>query len=573
MSMISMSMDDHVSESVDGQEAKDKVTPVQETSHTRPAGQQRTMTAGDSPTIEFQNGEETSLIENKETCKKRNACKKRNLRKRKPNTQKGKCKNEKQIKNTRKPKVPVIVKVIKWRNGKESVFIENTNECKKSIANDEIFLSPNDDERQHRECDIKLSKEDEKSDDTRKMEVFKREPSHKSIEIGVSIRSVYLNKKPRKSKSNNKEDKPKTHSKYELDDIFIEKVFKGPFDQTLYVFGSLRKLELNAYKTYSTIISFFDSKDTGYCAIKYLGPSEFWETENVVVSGIQIIFEEFKLYCQDNKPKIENFYESLKKKGYGGTLEIFEWECFLLDRHPDIEREDLVAIRHLILIMRKNTTTPRTVFDMLYFLTCDVRIFECIFSVPNFNMAMELSIKAPDNPDRILNGDQFQGKLITEIYKFIDQCIEILKRLIEAKNLKSKVKYDYIWEEKYKNEKWLMQIIQKILNYSPGDKGKKNCVKGFLKKLLKLFSEDQNPKKISESFQDQLKNLLKGTHLKSKSISIKDLFYRINLLEDLTEYFKRLFELLHPIAPKVRLFITSARTPSQAAGYDEREYR
>ena len=497
--------------SVEGLEAKDGVTSGQETGDTQSAGQQETMSTNDASDLILADVEETGVVENEENCPQTYVedtdpgATQTNLRKRKPDKQKGKCKNEKQNKKIEKPKVPVKIKEIKWRKGKEAVIIENTNELKKTDVNNE-FKSSSDDkqEQQQMESNIKISKETEKSSDTRKVVVYKE----KVVEIGVLIRSVYQNKKlPEITLKDNTENKPIKHSNYQLDIIFIKNVLNGLFEQTLYIFRDAKGVK-NVNKPNSIFTSFLDSNanDTGYCTIKYLGHSELRMNENVEVSGIQIIWEEFKLYSGDYKYVIKGLYKAMVDKGYGGTLEIFEWECFLIDRYHGIKREDLVAIRHLLLILRKHTTNPRKVFKMLYFLTCDVRIFNCIFSVANFNMAKELSFKSLKVKGRIHDKDHFEGSLIKELYKFIDQCIEILTRLKNTKALKIKVKYKDLCKEN--PDRWFIEIIKKIAGFIPGDNDKKDCVSGFLKHLLKMFSKELNEQKISKSFKVQLEKLL-----------------------------------------------------------------
>jgi hypothetical protein len=476
--------------SVEGLDVEDGLTLVQESEVSQSAGQQETMSANYASDLILSDVEETGIVEN-EYFQKTDVedCSEELLGKRKP-------------KETQMPKVPVNMK-IKWRIGKESVIIENTNGCKKTDANDEV-KSLNVDEPDQMVPITKLYKESEKSSDTRKVIACKE----KNEEISVKIRSVYQNKKlPKTTAEDNTENTPNKPSNYQLDIRFIENVLNGLFEQTLYIFENAKGVK-NVNKPYSIFTSFLDSNanDTEYSTIKYLGHSELRINENFEASGIQIIWEEFKFYSEEFEHNLKNLYNAVVAKGYGGTFEIFQWECFLIDRHHDIKIEDLVAIRHLILMLSKISTSPRKVFEMLFFLACDVKIFNCIFSVANFKMAIELSFKSLRMLDRIHHENHFQRELIKELYKFIDQCIEILTRLKNTKALKSKVKYEDLCEEN--PDQWLIEITKKMADFSPRDKEKKDCVGGRLKHLLKLFSIDLNEQNISESFKVQLENLL-----------------------------------------------------------------
>ena len=139
----------------------------------------------------------------------------------------------------------------------------------------------------------------------------------KNKEISVKIRSVYQNTKiPKTTAKDNTENTPNKPSNYQLEIRFIENVLNGLFEQTLYIFENAKGVK-NVNKPYSIFTSFLDSNanDTEYCTIKYLGHSELRMNENVEVSGIQIIWKEFRLYSWKFKHNIKGLYNAMVAKG------------------------------------------------------------------------------------------------------------------------------------------------------------------------------------------------------------------------------------------------------------------
>ena len=331
---------------------------------------------------------------------------------------------------------------------------------------------------------------------------------------------------------------------------FKDKVFKSPF-YSGFVFKDA-KGSSNTNNTFAWICYLIDSNSMGDMT-QYLGSSKKSKVESEK-SFCQYIWEEYKMFCKKNKEKMQ--YQDY----------ISNWEDFILDNYRFITMDDLKHIYHVIFILRRDTTNVRTDLDMLCFLSCDMRIFMYIFSAANFDMASKVAVKVSCTEYDSLMDQRWQNfkkdidscrddnlEFKTLIQKFTDwkkrakkvhdqNLIEILKsrvglieKLLSSLEELEKIEdVDKFFKRKCQDDdtkESFNKIIEEILKSVE----KKNWPNGFLFNLLHKILNKPNPESIFQSLEAQVLKSLKVAYFNSESISIEN---RIKVLKNLKGHYE-----------------------------------